>query len=133
MFAAMGNDQSDTSAKEMKEVINQLNGMKVLSCKPDSLKPGKGAAFYNEAVALFPGTAYKELMTVNEGGNNIRFLTKQDGKGKVTEMVMLAKDKDEIVILSLTGLIDLGSLSKISKSMNIHGMENLQKMKEHHK
>jgi len=132
MFSSMGNDINDTSAREMKKVMEQLNGMKVLTCKPDSLKPGKATAFYNEAIALFNNSAYKELMTVNEAGNNIRFLTKQDGKGKISEMVMMAKGKDEIVVLDLTGLIDLSTISKISKSMNIHGMENLQKMKEHH-
>jgi hypothetical protein len=132
MFASMG-DQKDTGVQEIKKVMNQLNGLKVLSCKPDSLKPGKATAFYNEAVAIFNNPAYKELMTVNDGGSNVRFLTKQEGNGKITEMIMLAKGKDEMVILDMTGLIDLSTISKISKSMNIHGMENLQKMKENHK
>jgi hypothetical protein len=48
-------------------------------------------------------------------------------------MVMLVKGKDEIVVLDMTGLIDLSTISKLSKSMNIHGMENLQKMKDNHK
>jgi hypothetical protein len=132
MFASMGNDKNDTSTQEMKKVISQLNGLKVLSCKPDSLKPGKATIFFNEAVTIFNTPAYKELMTVNDDGKNFRFLTKQDGNGKVTELVMLAKGKEEMVILDMTGLIDLSTISKISKSMNIHGMENLQKMKEHH-
>ena len=133
MFASMGDDKSDSSTLEMKKVMDQLSGMKVLSCKPDSLKPGKATAFYNEATALFANPAYKELMTVNDGGNNVRFLTKQDGKGKISEMVMMAKGKDEIVVLNLTGQIDLSTISKISKSMNIHGMEHLKDMKEGHK
>lgn len=133
MFASMGNDKNDTSAREMKKVMDQLNGLKVLSCKPDSMKPGKAAIFFNEATAIFNVPAYKELMTVNDDGQNFRFLTKQDGKGKVTELVMMAKGKDEMVVLDMTGSIDMASISKISKSMNIHGMENLQKMKERHK
>jgi hypothetical protein len=133
MFSSMGDSKSDTGAREMKKMMDQINGMKVLTCKSDSVKPGKALVFYNEAVSIFNVPAYKELMTVNEGGSNIRFLTKQDGKGKVTEMVMIAKEKDEIVVLSLTGLIDLASLSKISKSMNLPGMDKLQKMKETHK
>lgn len=133
MFASMGDEKTDTSVREMKKVMDQLNGLKVLSCKPDSMKPGKATSFFNEATALFSTPAYKELMTVNDDGQNFRFLTKQDGKGKVTELVMMAKGKDEMVVLDMTGLIDLASISKISKSMNIHGMENLQKMKEHHK
>lgn len=132
MFANIG-DQKDTSAREMKKVMDQLNGLKVLSCKPDSLKPGKATAFFNEASAIFNTPAYKELMTVNDEGNNVRFLTKSETNGKISEMVMLVKGKDEIVVLDMTGSIDLSTISKISRSMNIHGMENLQKIKENHK
>jgi hypothetical protein len=132
MFANIG-DQKDTGMRDMKKMMDQLNGLKVLSCKPDSLKPGKAAAFFNEASAIFNNPEYKELMTVNDEGSNIRFLTKADTKGKIEEMVMLVKGKDEIVVLDMTGLIDLSTISKLSKSMNIHGMENLQKMKDNHK
>ena len=132
MFASMG-DQKDTSAREMKKAMDQLSGLRVLSCKPDSLKPGKATAFFNEAVAIFNIPAYKELMTVNDDGKAMRFLTKQDAKGKITELVMTVKGKDEMVVMDITGLIDMSSISKISKSMNIHGMENLQKMHGDHK
>jgi DNA repair exonuclease SbcCD ATPase subunit len=125
MFASMG-DQKDTSVREMKKVMNQLNSLKVLNCKPDSMKPGKASAFFNEATALFNNAAYKELMTVNDDGNAIRFLTKQDGNGKITELVMTVKGKEEIVVLDMTGLIDLSTVSRISKSMNIHGMDKLR-------
>jgi len=128
MFASIGDDKKDTGGRELKKAMEQLNGLRVLSCKPDSMKPGKATIFFNEAVAIFNNSAYKELMTVNDGGNNVRFLTKQDAAGKITEMVMMAKGKEEMVVLDMTGLIDLSTISKISKSMNIHGMENLQKM-----
>jgi hypothetical protein len=113
----------------MQKMVSQLNGLKVLTCNADSTKPGKAAAFYNEVAVLFPATAYKELMTVNDDGDNIRFLTKQDAAGKISEMVMLMKGKHESVVMSLTGSIDLSTVSKLSKSLNIHGMENLQKVK----
>ena len=49
-------------------------------------------------------------------------------------MVMLMKDKTEVAVLSLTGNIDLSTISKLSKGMNIHGMEGFQKMgNQHHK
>ena len=129
MFQSMGNDNSDSDAKDMKKMMEQLNGLKVLTCNADSTKPGKAQAFYNEVSILFPASVYKELMTVNDGGNNIRFLTKQDAGGKIREMVMLMKGKHESVVMSLTGLIDLSTVSKLSKTLNIHGMENLEKVK----
>jgi hypothetical protein len=133
MLSNLSDENKDTGSREMKKAMSQLTGLKVLTCKPDSVKPGKATALYNEASVLFTTPAYKELMTVNDGGENVRFLTKQDGKGKITEMVMVAKGKDEIVVMDLTGVIDLSTISKLSKTMNIHGMEHLKDMKEHKK
>jgi hypothetical protein len=129
LFQSIGDDKSDADAKEMKKMISQLNGLKVLSCNADSVKPGKAIAFYSEVAVLYPTSIYKELMTINDGGDNIRFLTKQDGAGKIVEMVMLMRGKHEAMAMSLTGTIDLSTISKLSKTMNIHGMEKLQKVK----
>jgi hypothetical protein len=131
MFAQM-NAGNDTSAQQMKKMVDQLTGMKVLTFNGDSTKPAKTIAVYNEFAASFPNGIYKELMTVNDDGENIRFLTRQEGS-KIGEMVMLMKGRKEAVVLSITGNIDLATISKLSKGMGIHGLENIQKMKEHHK
>lgn len=131
MFSSMGNAQ-DSGTLEMKKIMEQLTGLKVLTCNADTVKQAKAMAFYNESVAVFPASVYKELMTVNDEGKNIRFLSKQDASGKIQEMVMLVKGKHEIIVLSILGSIDLSTLSKLSKRMNIHGLENLDKMKDKH-
>ena len=132
MLLSMADDK-DTSGREMKKMMGQLSGLKVLTCNADSIKPGQAAAFYNEAAAVFAPSVYKELMTINDDGDNVRFLTKQDGSGKINEMVMLMKGKKEVVVMSLTGIIDLSTVSKLSKTMNIKGMEELKNLKGPHK
>jgi len=131
MFANMA-DPKDTNMREMKKMMDGLTGMKVVTCKVDSVSPAKSLAFYKETNAAFPNSSYGILMTVNEDGQDIRFLYKPIGGKEITEFVMLAKGKHEVVAMSLTGNIDLSSLSKLSKVMNFHGMEGLQKMKERH-
>lgn len=127
-------DSKDTSMVEMKKMMEQLTGLKVLTFSFDSTKIVKAVSVYNEFAGVFPASIYKELMSINEGRQNIKFMTKQDGSGKISEMVMLLKDKTEVAVLSLTGNIDLSTVSKLSKGMNIHGMEGLGKMKNpHHK
>ncbi len=133
MFGQMVQEKSDTNAAKVKKMMDQLTGLKLLTYTIDSTKMSKAVAIYNEFSGLFPASAYKELMTVNEGRENYRFLTKPDGPGKITEMVMLMKGKHEVMVLSMTGIIDLSSISELTKGMNIHGMENLEKMKEHEK
>ena len=135
MLMQMGQgDSKDTSMVEMKKMMEQLTGLKVLTFAFDSTKIVKAVSVYNEFAGVFPPSTYKELMSINEGRQNIKFMTKQDASGKISEMVMLMKDKTEVAVLSLTGNIDLSTVSKLSKNMNIHGMEGLKKMgNPHHK
>lgn len=53
MFANMGGTNKSTDNQHMAKLVDQLNSLKVLTCKPDSLKAGKATIFYNEAVAIF--------------------------------------------------------------------------------
>jgi hypothetical protein len=134
MLMQMGQgDSKDTNMVEMKKMMEQLTALKVLTFSFDSSKIVKAVSVYNEFAGVFPASAYKELMAINEGRQNVKFLTKQDAAGKINEMVMLMKDKTEVAVLSLTGVIDLSTVSKLSKGMNIHGMENLKKMGSQHK
>ena len=133
MLMQMGKgDSKDTNMVEMKKMMEQLSGLKVLTFSFDSTNVVKAVSVYNEFAGVFPASSYKELMTVNEGRQNIKFMTKQDASGKINEMVMLMKNKTEVAVLSLTGNIDLSTVSKLSKGMNIHGLEGLEKMKNPH-
>jgi hypothetical protein len=122
---------SDSSSVEFKKMVDQLSGLKVLVYHFDSTQIVKAVSIYNEFAGAYPPSSFKELMTINEGRQSVKFMTKQDAKGTISELVMLMKDKNEVGVISLTGTIDLSNISQISKSMNIKGMENLQKMHDH--
>jgi hypothetical protein len=122
-------DSSDSDIKNAKQIMDQLSGLKVLMYNFDSLNVMKAVSIYNEMTAAYSSSAYKELMTIQEGRQYVKFMTKQDAAGKVSEFVMLMKDKNEVGVISLTGNIDLASISQMSKFMNIEGMDNLKKLK----
>lgn len=113
--------------KEIQDAMGQLEGLKVIKFEDDE-NPDKAIAIYKEFSSLFPSGSYAELMTIQEKGNNIRFLTKQDAQGKIQELVMLAQEDGEVTALSLVGHIDMSTVSKLSNTMKIQGMENLKKM-----
>ena len=79
-------DAKDTSMVEMKKMIEQLTGLKVLTFSFDSTKIVRAVQVYNEFAAAFPSATYKELMSINEGRQNVKFMTKQDASGKITEI-----------------------------------------------
>ena len=121
-------DSADADIKNAKKMVDQLTGVKVLMYKFDSTQVSKAVGYYNEFAGAYGSNAYKELMSVQEGRQHIKFLTKPGTNGKVSEFVMLMKDKDEVGVISLAGNIDLSSISSMSKFMNIKGIENLKKM-----
>jgi hypothetical protein len=125
-------DSAGGDIKEMKNIVNQLSGLKVLMYKFDSSQITKAVSMYNEFAGVFPPSTYKELMTIQEGREYVKFMTKQESSGKISEFVMLLKDKNEVGVISLTGTIDLASISSMSKFMNIKGMDNLKKLKDKH-
>lgn len=117
--------------KNMQKMMEQLDGLKVITYE-NKENPEKAKAFYKEFSALFPAGNFAELMVIKEKGNNIRFLTKQDDKGKILELVMLSEEEGEVTVLSLVGRIDMSTVSKLSGTMKIHGMDKLNKMDEKH-
>src|SRR5665648_472729 len=86
--------------KDMQKMMEQLDGLKVISYE-NKANPEKAKALYKEFSALFPAGNFAELMVIKEKGNNIRFLTKQDDKGKIQELVMIAEEEGEVTVLSL--------------------------------
>lgn len=128
---SMAANQNDSTSREMKGIIDKLTGLKVITYDIDTTDYSKAVSIYNEWAGLFPPAIYKELMVVTEGRDNYKFMTKQDSDGKISEMVMLMKGKKELVVISLTGVIDMSNISKVSRSLGIHGMEGFQHMHHH--
>ena len=59
----------------------------------------------------------------------MRFLVKDDGP-KVKELLLLVGGADSFVLMSFVGDIDLKQISKLSKSMDIEGLEHLEELEE---
>jgi hypothetical protein len=73
---------------------------------------------------------YSELMTVDSDEEVVKFLVKKGKDGKVSEMLMIVLGEDEAVVMSMTGNLDMSTISGISKSLDIEGLENLDKIDE---
>ncbi len=121
MFTDM--EVEDEEDKEVLDAISKLTGLKILA-KEDA---SNGKALYQEASKLLPKKEYEELMTVRSQDNDMRFLVKEKDK-KISELVMIVGGDDNFFIMSLVGTIDLKQISKISKKMDIDGLEQLEKL-----
>ncbi len=129
LAAGMTAQNDQDKAQEINDIVNQLTGMKILVCNPGSTKVSK-SDFIQEVEKTIPMKQFSELMTVQEKDSKVRFLTKPGSNNKISEMIMIAQNKDEIVVMSFTGDLDLEGIGKLSRNMNLKGMENLDKLPE---
>jgi len=124
-------EPGDEDEKEILDAISKLKGLKVLAA--DSIQNSR--KLYDEVVGKISSNGYEELMEVKDAEEDMKFMIKENN-GIINELVMVVGGKKHFVVISLYGVIDLKNISKLSKSMNIKGMEylkNLDSEKEEHK
>jgi hypothetical protein len=121
MIANIASEEIDD--KEVLDMIKEMQGLKILKTEINALE------FYKEALAKINTKEYEEFMTVRDEGQNIKFLVKdQDGGNIVNELLLIVGGKDEFVMLSFIGKIQLNKIAKLAKNMDIDGMEHLDKL-----
>ena len=125
MFGLFSNVETEEDDDYM-NMIKNLNNIKILSA-PGSVE--SGINFFKEALDKLPSKEYEDLMIIKDAKQDIKFLVKEE-KGKVVELLMLIGGEEDNVLISITGVIDMNTIAKLSKSMNIEGMENLEKIEK---
>ncbi|HLO57597.1 MAG TPA: DUF4252 domain-containing protein [Bacteroidales bacterium] len=114
--------------EDLNHVISKLTGIKILVTDDDPATPTP-VNLYQEIMKVLPSSPYKEVMVVREKDQNIKFFVKENGN-KVAELLMVIGGNDESVLISIQGDIDMKNISKLAKSMNVEGMQNLEKIDE---
>ena len=124
MFSLFTNlDAESEDEKDFVNAISKIKGLKILAC--DSVADAE--KIYKNACAEIDKEGYEELMTVEDANENMKFsIIEKDGK--IEELLMVVGGKKKFVLLTLYGEIDLKNVSKIARSMNINGLENLNKI-----
>ncbi|TRX62162.1 DUF4252 domain-containing protein [Fulvivirga sp. M361] len=113
----------DKEDQEVLDAIGKLKGLKILA-KEDI---NNGKQLYKEAFGLVPSREYDELMSVRDKDKDMKFLIKEKN-GKVDELLMIMGGDHEFFILTIFGEIDLKQVAKISRAMDIDGLEQLEKL-----
>lgn len=129
LAASLGAANGPASKEELGDILNQLQGLKIL-VYDDARKSIDAEALKKEIRQSIQSKDFTELMSISEPGSNVKFLTKAGPGNKISELVMVAEDGKEIVVMSFSGLIDLETIGKISRSMNMQGMEKLEKLNQ---
>ena len=120
---------SSAEAKEYVDMVKNLNNLKVFTTESSAI-----AKQMNDVVASYlKSSKLTQLMRVKDKDANVKIYIKQ-GKDEnhVSELLMFVSDmqnkgNQEAVILSLTGVIDLNKISKITEGYIPNSGKQLKK------
>lgn len=123
MFSLFSNiDTEDPQNKELLQAMSKLNGLKIITTE----KLPKGFDL-SKAIHRIPKGIFEELMSIDSPTEKVKFLIREQ-TGRVRELLMFVGSDSGLMIMSITGDIDLKEISKLSKSMNIGGMNYLENL-----
>lgn len=134
-FKLMGKVSSDSSeAKSYKEMVTNLDYLAVYTTENSKI----AADMISDIKKYLKSTKLSELMRIKDKDANVKIFVKE-GKDEdhVSELFMYITNlknkvdingrKPEVVIVSLTGNIDLNKISELTDKMNIPGGNELKK------
>jgi hypothetical protein len=124
MFASL--DTNDKDMAEVKAMMEQLDGIKILMYENETSDDAELAKFKGE-IGKLQVSGYTELMVVKQTGEEVKFLSKKKGD-KIGELLLIISGEKEAGFISITGTIDMNTIGKLSKAMNFEGMDNLEKL-----
>ena len=121
-------DSQDPDAKEIKEMMSQLDGIQILMYETKDQADAELAKFKDE-IAKVKAADFTELMMVKEGTEEVKFLARKKGE-MISELLLLINNEKEAGFVSISGMIDMNTVAKLSKTMNLQGMDKLEKLEE---
>lgn len=129
MFGLFADVETEEDEDGFVELVKNLNCIKIVSVDEESKELNQEVNFHQEIMKDFPKDTYEELMVVKKKDQDVKFLIRKEGKN-IKELLMIVGGQEDNALISIQGDIDLKTISKLSKSMNIDGMENLEEIEE---
>ncbi len=131
MFSMFSNLEGveDEDMKEVQDVFGKLNGIKILAVD-DAAVLGEGVNFYDEIMKDLPKGRYEELMVVKDSESDVVFLAREEGGVIIELLLIVGGDGDNNALIAITGEIDLNTISKLGKTMDIDGMDQLDNLEK---
>lgn len=129
LFAEISEESEDADMQDINEVVSGLDYIRILMYDGSDSSKADILADFKSELNKVKLKDFSELMTVKEGDEMVKFMIRKDGK-RIKELLLLINQPDEAGFISITGDIDLKSIAKLSKSMNIDGLDELQRLEE---
>ena len=132
LLATIDLDTEDQEVNDFMDLVENLENIKIFTTDKADIATKMSSA----VISYIDGNKeLSELMRVKDDGNNIKFYARE-GKNEnyVSELLMFLEGsengKDQTVVMSITGNIDLKQISKLTKNLDIPGSDALKQLEK---
>lgn len=102
----------DKEAEAFVELAADMRGLRILTTDRTPER------FFEEAMGKIDTKLYEPLITIRErGGGRTEFMLRENGEGKVGELLFLSFGDDEFTLMSFVGNLDLDKVMKLADEM----------------
>ncbi len=108
----------DSGSDDASEILSELKGIRILTVEDNDLNSKIDFYAELERDGFFKNHEYEVLMEVTENNEVVRFLAKDAGNGKISDLLLVVGGDDNALI-SIKGMIDPENIGKITKSLNV--------------
>jgi hypothetical protein len=108
----------ETGDKSTSDMLSKLSGIRILSVDNEELTGPLDFFKELERDGFFRNNDFEVLMEVTEADEVVRFLAKDGGDGKFSDLILVVGGNDNALI-SISGIIDPANIGKITKSLDI--------------
>lgn len=127
LFKLIASVEGDEELDQLDEVIDKIEGIQILVYERDN-SPNAAAELYDEAMASITPGFYEELVSVTDKNENVKILVRSAKESVIDDLLIIVKDNEEFVLVSIFGQIDIGQIKQLGKSFDLEGMEHLEKI-----
>jgi hypothetical protein len=123
LFSMMSDVEVDEpEAKEMLDFMSSITAIDIVMTDPAKFSENR----YNDSRKRLPAR-YEELMEVEDKDGRFDFRI-DEADGKVNEVFMIGAMEDRLILVSITGDLDIRQIGRIAKEIQMEGFEKMEKV-----
>ncbi len=128
LLAEIDIESDDPEVKEYMEMVNNLENIKIFITENTNIKNEMRTSVEKY---ISGNKGLNELMRVKEDGKLIKFYSREGKNPNIVSELLMFLDgnvdgKEQAIIMSITGNIDLKQISKLTKDLKVPGSEELK-------
>ncbi len=117
--------QSNNLSQEMKEMLQKLDEVNILTINRNICKPEEAEKILSQFHNLLEETNNYRLIKSNNDGENEQLVYARSEGERVTDLVVWSISPYQADIIELRGTIQTNRIALLSRALNIHGLGSL--------